>query len=488
MLRYFVLNYRQTQYLESVLEEAKNFDPKLVSFELHDDGSPKQIQDEVAEIVSRYPGVQAVFHGSNCGVIKMLETCLRASHSNYTYIGGGDDAPCPSAIQNTLLCCQSGEGTPVMVSDFYIVHAEKRASVYVEAILPTQWMTGDKVPPKELKKSLKQKGEAAYIATHACLAPTKALLSAGGFSERMRWHCDWFSFHVAALRNGIQYFPTPLACWRQSPAGYSHSSRSGSKQQRDVLREILSTLKKPEYSDVRETILCPNMTPMMDDIARQTLLAILSKSKYWGFLRWGHFRNALQEIAASWISQARWGGKILEWLDESILARPLQFLRQPLIRVLLRLGGARVGRKVYFGRKIKIRDPRGLNVGDHVTIGDGVSICAGHPLHIGSGVGIGDNVRLESVNFSKESAVRFLRKKSVTIGEDVIIGEDCTIGPGAHIPSCERVSPRMCVENVESTPLFFLDDTDQIRLDHKVLREWYGLDPKGAFSGAMRRR
>ncbi len=476
-LQYYLLNYGQSQYLESLLGEVSNFDPDLVLCKVLDDGSPRYIQHEVASRVGRHQNIEVSLYPINRGTLFMVNECLRTSAGYYTYISGGDDASCPAALQRALSCLPDEADAPVVVSDFYVINVGKKSSVYVEAILPRRWMSGDQMSPEKVKEL--QKGEEMYIASHGALAPTNALRAAGGFPREMKWHCDWFSFHVAALRTGIRYIPAPLACWRQSDAGYSQSSRSAPKQQRKVLREILSNLIKSEYQDVRNTILSPSMTPLLEDINRQLVLAICLWPRYWQFLRWGHLKSALHEVAAPWISEDRWGGKLLKWLDTHKAARFLRVWRRPLIYLFLRLGGAQVGRKVWFGRKIAIRAPRGLKIGDNVTIGDGVSICAMHPLEIGSGTRIGNDVRLESANFSKKEGVRFLRKKSVCIGNNVVISSGCVIGPGANISSFARIPSNEHVENVESSPLFFLDETDQIRVDYDVLRERYGLDPRG---------
>jgi len=133
---------------------------------------------------------------------------------------------------------------------------------------------------------------------------------AGGFPVEMKWHSDWFAFSVAALRSGIRYTSVPIGCWRESSGGYSQAARSGSKAERDVLQQIFSRLMTQEYADVREAILSPHMTPMLDDIGRQTLLSVLSKPLYWTFLRLGHFKNALNEIFAPWLVEEQWLGKL----------------------------------------------------------------------------------------------------------------------------------------------------------------------------------
>src|SRR5260370_35577991 len=102
-LKFFLLHYRQTQFLNSLLKEAENFDPQLVSFEMHDDGSPSEIQKQVTAILSSYRAIKAVLHPSNRGVLAILEECLGNSKAVYTYFGAGDDAGCPASMQRALL-------------------------------------------------------------------------------------------------------------------------------------------------------------------------------------------------------------------------------------------------------------------------------------------------------------------------------------------------------------------------------------------------
>lgn len=473
-LQFYQLHYQQVCYLKSLFEEAENFNQKFVSYELHDDGSPKHTQDAVAEIASCHPNLKVVLHEKNRGLFAMLNGCLKASDSPYTYIGAGDDMICSAAMHNALQHVHSTEKMPIIITDFYVMHMESRTSVYAEAILPRECMTGNHITSVKFKDALGR--NQIFIVTTAALIPTQAARSTGSFLERMKWYSDWFSCHVAALRNGVQYIPIPLGCWRHDPSKSYSRTDVRVREEKDVLRNILSTLKTPEYDDVREILLTPNATPVFDGIACRLLFAILFRPQYWGFLRRSHFYFALHEIAAPWISPERWGGRMLIWLDKNSV---LRFLWQPFMRLLLRLGGAHVGRNVRFGRNMKIREPRGLRIGDNVIIGNDVNICAIHPLNIASGVRIGNQVRLESANSSTVPGVRFFRKKTVTIGRDAFIDDHCSLGPGANIPAGEHVPGSTQIENVESAPLFFLDDTDQIRVDYKVLREWYGLDPKG---------
>jgi acetyltransferase-like isoleucine patch superfamily enzyme len=482
MLQFDLLHYRQPQYLRSLLTEAQNFDPDLVAFRLHDDGSPSEIQSKVREIISLFPDLKAELHPTNRGVLAMVEGCLSESKSDYTYIGAGDDATCPASIQYALRQLEPGE-TPLILSDFYVLDEASGTIVYVEAIVPQEWMTGAVILPETMRSWLKSARENIYIATHAAIAPTGALVAAGGFPVEMKWHCDWFAFSVAAVRSGIRHCAVPIGCWRYSSTGYSQAARSGSTAQRDVLRQIFSRLTTPEYTDVREAILSPNMTPMMEDIGRQTLCAILSDPQYWIFLRWGHFKNALNEIATPWLAEDQWLGRLLDWLERSRRVSFAGPLRQFLIRFFLILSGSRVGRRVIFGSGFRIRYPRGLKIGNDVTIGADVHIHALHPLMIGAGTHIGNHVRLESANSSDKPGVKFLRRKSVILGEGCTIGDGARIGPGARVGAGRTVAAGSRIDNIESEPLFFRDENEEIRVNHHVLRDHYGLNPDGTAIG-----
>src|SRR6476620_2949048 len=87
MLQFDLLHYRQTHYLRPLLTEAQNFNPGLVAFRLHDDGSPPEIQSKVREIISLFPDLNAELHPTNRGVLAMVEGCLAESKSDYSYIG-----------------------------------------------------------------------------------------------------------------------------------------------------------------------------------------------------------------------------------------------------------------------------------------------------------------------------------------------------------------------------------------------------------------
>jgi acetyltransferase-like isoleucine patch superfamily enzyme len=479
MLQFDLLHYRQTHYLTSLLTEAQNFDPGLVAFRLHDDGSPPEIQSKVREIASLFPDLQAELHPTNRGVLAMVEGCLSESKSVYSYIGAGDDASCPACIQYALRQLKPGE-RPLIVSDFYVLDEASGTIVYVEAIVPQEWMRNTVILPEAMRSGLKSASENIYIATHAAIAPTGALVAAGGFPVEMKWHCDWFAFSVAAVRSGIRHSPMPIGCWRFSSTGYSHAARSGSTEQRDVLQQIFSRLSTPEYADVREAILSPRMTPMMEDIGRQTLRAILSDPQYWAFLRWGHFKNALNEIATPWLGEDKWVGRLLDWLDRHRRVPFAGPLRNFLTRFFLVLSGSQVGRRVIFGKGFRVRYPRGLKIGNEVTIGADVHIDAMHPLTIGAGTRIGNNVRLESANSSDKTGVKFLRRKSVIIGEGCTIGDGARIGPGGRVEAGKSVAAGSRIDNVEDEPLFFRHESDQIRVNHRVLRDHYGLNPDGS--------
>ncbi len=76
--------------------------------------------------------------------------------------------------------------------------------------------------------------------------------------------------------------------------------------------------------------------------------------------------------------------------------------------------------------------------------------------------------------------MKFFRRNSVIIGEGCTIGDGARIGPGGRVGAGEAVAAGARIDNIESEPLFFPDESDQIRVNHNVLRDHYGLNPDGS--------
>jgi len=74
------------------------------------------------------------------------------------------------------------------------------------------------------------------------MASRNALTQAGGFDPELRWHADYFSFWVVALRNGACFIPETLALMRQRELTYSSAGMTRPKEQRATLGSLADKL------------------------------------------------------------------------------------------------------------------------------------------------------------------------------------------------------------------------------------------------------
>lgn len=74
-----------------------------------------------------------------------------------------------------------------------------------------------------------------------------------------------------------------------------------------------------------------------------------------------------------------------------------------------------------------------FEMGDNGYVNDGVNICASLSIKIGHSAKIGDMVYIYDTDFHSVSPDRSIKKKPITIGNNVWIGGNCTVLAGADI-------------------------------------------------------
>lgn len=131
---------------------------------------------------------------------------------------------------------------------------------------------------------------------------------------------------------------------------------------------------------------------------------------------------------------------LLDFLVELIVgALPHDALSARLKGALLRLRGARIGRRVKFWRLVWIDDPRGLSIGDDVTVGRGVHILTGGSVRVGHRAMVGHGAQLLSsghrIPATRAEPMRFSGKDAAPLE----IGDDAWVGAGAIVLGGVRV-------------------------------------------------
>jgi acetyltransferase-like isoleucine patch superfamily enzyme len=98
-----------------------------------------------------------------------------------------------------------------------------------------------------------------------------------------------------------------------------------------------------------------------------------------------------------------------------------------------------VGKNLGVLEGVFIRNPQNVRVGDNVAIGDHVFLQAGGGIDIGNDVLLGPGVKIWTQNHRFEDLNTPIRMQGyeylkVVIGDDVWIGANAFIMPGAHLP------------------------------------------------------
>ncbi len=100
---------------------------------------------------------------------------------------------------------------------------------------------------------------------------------------------------------------------------------------------------------------------------------------------------------------------------------------------LLRLFGARLGRKVIIKPRVTIHFPWKLQVGDHSWLGDEVVILNFEPVKIGSNVCISQQTYLCCGNHNFSDPSFGYRNAPITVEDGSWIAARCFVGPGTTV-------------------------------------------------------
>lgn len=111
-------------------------------------------------------------------------------------------------------------------------------------------------------------------------------------------------------------------------------------------------------------------------------------------------------------------------------------------RMLLRLFGASVGRKVHVFPSVVITIPWNLSIGEQAAVGDRVILYALGPVMIGARATISQGAHICAGTHDHRDPSMPLLKSPISIGEDAWVCADAFIGPGVTIGTLAVVGAR----------------------------------------------
>lgn len=152
--------------------------------------------------------------------------------------------------------------------------------------------------------------------------------------------------------------------------------------------------------------------------------------------------------ATKWSRREQLGRMLwaLAWPFFRMSPRPFWACR----RALLRLFGARVGRRAHIYPSVHITIPWNLEIGHNAAVGDSVTLYALGPITIGDNATVSQRAHLCAGTHDFRSPSMPLVKSPIMIGENAWICAEAFIGPGVEIGAAAVVGARAVV--VRSIP------------------------------------
>lgn len=119
-------------------------------------------------------------------------------------------------------------------------------------------------------------------------------------------------------------------------------------------------------------------------------------------------------------------------------------------RILLRMFGAKVGRKVHVYPSARLSIPWNITLGDHTAVGERAILYALGPISVGSRVTISQYAQLCAGSHDYTSSCMSLTKPPIGVGDDAWICAGAFVGPGVIIG--ERAILAACGVAVSDVP------------------------------------
>jgi len=112
---------------------------------------------------------------------------------------------------------------------------------------------------------------------------------------------------------------------------------------------------------------------------------------------------------------------------------------------LLRMFGAKIGRKVRINPSARVFLPWNLTIGDYATIGSGANLYSVGPIRIGARATVSQYTHICAGGHDPSSTTLELTRPPISIGEDAWVAADAFVGPGVTIGRGAIVSARAAV-------------------------------------------
>lgn len=273
-------NYNGYPYLHTSLEGMCNQTHPADEIIIIDDGSKDKSLETIQEYSQKYKNIKILINEENKGLLYSINRALKESKSDYIVWAASDDYLLPCFLERSLNILKDHPKAGICFSQFAIfIDGTSQKRIYSKEVMGEAFDLG--IEPHFLTPEMfYQRLQRSYLwmSGNTVLAHREALLEMGGFLSPLRWHADWFSFLVLAMRYGVCIVPEVLTFMREMPVSYSRTGIKNKKQQSHLLSEMLLLTEDKNFKDIHTFFQnCPCIfTPFGNDI----LFAMLKMKRF----------------------------------------------------------------------------------------------------------------------------------------------------------------------------------------------------------------
>jgi glycosyltransferase involved in cell wall biosynthesis len=271
-------NYNHGHYigenLDRILEQSRPPDEIVIV----DDGST----DDSLRIIDHYARqdsrVRVYRNERNRGAVYTLNRALELARGDYIYGGAADDRMRPGFFEKSMnLLTQYPQAGLCFGYGTCFDTISGRESEYPIRLADTECF----LPPEELAlawDSIAVPGHSVAVPGNSAIWKKQDFLRAGGYREDLRWHSDWFSLQVVALRHGCCFIPESVIYTRMDQSSYSGAGQSLWEYESVILDRILRLLKSPEFQDVLPLF---QQGKLLSQFAPWMVRVIVERTEHW---------------------------------------------------------------------------------------------------------------------------------------------------------------------------------------------------------------
>ena len=278
-------NYNHAKYLTESLDALCGQTRPADEIIIVDDGSTDDSVAIIEGYCERYPTIQFVRNDTNKGLMFSINRLMRIADTDYVVWASADDKLLPDFLEKSMAMLERHPGAGLCFSRLCVLEdATGQIRTCDESSEGKAFDLGTEprfFTPQELDERLVK--SYLWISGNTVVARRDAIIEVGGFHRGARWHADWMTFYIVALRYGAVSIPENLALIREHSATYSGAGMKQHHEQRRVLRSMISTLRNPAFRDIRKIVM--RRPSLLSPFGNQMMFALIPCVRDWDVLR-----------------------------------------------------------------------------------------------------------------------------------------------------------------------------------------------------------